>query len=93
MSFKYKFGDEVRVKSLPCGTEEDVAIGDIAIVVEVDEDDDCLTYKLSSNSWSNWWFSDYNLKSHLNTREDVIEEIRNTQCKLAELHKLLETFA
>ena len=93
MSFKYQAGDKVRVKSLPCGTEEDVAIGDIAIVVEVDEDDDCLNYKLSTNSWANWWFSEYNLESHLNTREDVIEEIRNTQCKLAELHKLLETFA
>ena len=93
MSFKYQVGDEVRVKSLPCGTEECVAIGDIAIVCEVDEDDDCLTYKLSSNRWSDWWFSEYNLESNLKTREDIVEEIHNTQRKLAELHKLLETFA
>ena len=93
MRVKYQVGDEVRVKSLPCGTEEDVAIGDIAIVVEVDEDDDCLIYKLSSNSWSDWWFSGSYLESNLKTREDIIEEIHNTQCKLAELHKLLETFA
>lgn len=36
MSFKYQVGDKIRVKSLPCGTEGDVAIGDIATVIEVD---------------------------------------------------------
>ena len=55
---KFNKGDKIRVKSLPCGTEEDVAIGDIATVIEVDEDDGEITYKLLSTSWSDWWFSE-----------------------------------
>lgn len=92
MSSKYQIGDKIRVKSVPSGTEEDVAIGDIATVIEVDEDDDYLTYKLLSTSWSDWWFSEDDLESHLNNREDVIEEIQNTQRKLDELHEILKTF-
>ena len=58
MSFKYQIGDKVRVKSRPCGiSEEHVVIGDVAIVVEVDEDDISPAYKLISNGWSDWWFS------------------------------------
>ena len=63
MSFKYKIGDKVRVKSRPCEiSEEHVVIGDVATVVEVDEDDTYLTYRLISNGWSDWWLSGDNLE-------------------------------
>ena len=63
MSFKYQIGDKVRVKSRPCEiSEKSVAIGDVATVVEVDEDDIYLTYRLISNGWSDWWFSGDNLE-------------------------------
>lgn len=94
MGFKYQIGDKVRVTSLPHGAEvvNSVEIDDVGVVVEVDEDDCELTYMLNSENWKSWWFSEDDLETHLGSREDVIKEIQNTQSKLDELHKLLETF-
>lgn len=93
MSFKYKLGDKVKVTNLPSGTEYDVQIGDSAVVVEVDKGDpEGLTYRLYSEHWGDWWFSEQDIEFSLNTREDVLEEIQKTKDKLDELHQLLETF-
>ena len=93
MNFKYKFGDKVKVTNLPFGTEESVRIGDFAVVVEVDQDDpEGLIYRLESERWDGWWFSEQDIESSLNTREYVLEEIQKTKDKLDKLDQLLETF-
>ena len=93
MNFKYKFGDKVKVTNLPFGTEESVRIGDFAVVVEVDQGDpEGLTYLLESERWDDWWFSEQDIESSLNTREYVLEEIQKTKDKLDKLDQLLETF-
>ena len=93
MNFKYKFGDKVKVTNLPDGTEESVRIGDFAVVVEVDQGDpEGLTYLLESERWDDWWFSEQDIESALNTREYVLEEIQKTKDKLDKLDQLLETF-
>jgi hypothetical protein len=93
MDFKYKLGDKVRVTNLPFGTEQCVRVGDVAMVVEVDQDDpEGLTYRLDSEHWNDWWFSEQDIKSSLDTREGVLEEISEVNTRLEELHQLLETF-
>lgn len=93
MDFKYEIGDKVKVTNLPVGTEESVQIGDFAVVVEVDQSDPVgLTYRLYSEHWDDWWFSEQDIEFSLNTREDVLDEIQKTKDKLDELHQLLETF-
>lgn len=93
MDFKYEIGDKVKVTNLPVGTEESVQIGDFAVVVEVDQSDpDGLTYRLHSEHWDDWWFSEQDIEFSLNTREDVLEEIQKTKDKLDKLDQLLETF-
>lgn len=93
MNFKYKFGDKVKVTNLPFGTKESVRIGDFAFVVEVDQGDpEGLTYRLESERWDDWWFSEQDIESSLNTREYVLEEIQKTKDKLDKLDQLLETF-
>ena len=94
MDFKYEFGDKVKVTNLPFGTEESVRIGDFATVVEVDLG--CLeglTYRLQSEQWDDdWWFSEQDIESSLNTREGVLKEISEVSTRLEALHQLLETF-
>lgn len=93
MDFKYKVGDKVKVTNLPVGTEESVQIGDFAVVAKVDKGDpEGLTYRLESERWDDWWFSEQDIEFSLNTREGVLEEIQKTKDKLDELHQLLETF-
>lgn len=96
MTFKYKIGDTVKVVNYPsgCGIESDVLLGDIAKIVEVDDtfDDKELCYLLKSEDWSEWWFSEDDIESYLNNRQDVIKEIQKTKDKLDELRQILETF-